>query len=146
MSYNQKYVFNRVKYHHELDPGLLENVKNILDASPIQGVVDNVIDNLVDDYNAAHDGFIRSSLVEVGIDPDALLKTAKLNAHLQMVLKNTMQELEAKKDAVDVVRCKECRYWGCVTFGDTCRKLSGIQTRICTQPNDFCSFGERKEE
>ena len=142
MNYNPKYVFNRVKYRSELDPGLLENAKNILDASPIQGVVDTI----VNDYNAAHDGFIRSSLVEVGIDPEALLKTAKLNARLQMVLKNTMQELDAKKNAVDVVRCKECRYWGCVTFGDTCRKLSGIQTRICTKPNDFCSFGERKEE
>ena len=39
-------------------------------------------------------------------------------------------------DAVEVVRCKDCRYWN---NGD-CYRLE------LSRPDDFCSYGERKEE
>ena len=39
-------------------------------------------------------------------------------------------------DAVEVVRCKDCKYWN---NGD-CYRLE------LSRPDDFCSYGERKEE
>ena len=38
-------------------------------------------------------------------------------------------------DAVEVVRCKDCKYWN---NGD-CYRLE------LSRPDDFCSYGERKE-
>lgn len=50
-------------------------------------------------------------------------------------------------DAVEVVRCRDCKQWGDVTFGNVCRRwsapLAGMKN--CTKPDDFCSCGERKE-
>ena len=43
-----------------------------------------------------------------------------------------------------IVRCKECRHWGGVTFGYICRRFSGSYIRNETRENDFCSYGERK--
>ena len=52
-------------------------------------------------------------------------------------------------DAVPVVRCRECKYWG----QDVC-SCSGDDESFCTNPDgldnyahpdDFCSYGERKE-
>ena len=49
-------------------------------------------------------------------------------------------------DAVEVVRCKECKY------GDTGTDEEGNKFWKClgvhyggTKPDDFCSYGERKE-
>lgn len=39
-------------------------------------------------------------------------------------------------DAVEVVRCKDCKYWN---NGD-CYRLE------LSRPDDFCSYGEKKEE
>ena len=46
-------------------------------------------------------------------------------------------------DAVPVVRCKDCKHWdsesdlpGCVN------EFNGL---VCSRPDDFCSYGERKE-
>lgn len=50
-----------------------------------------------------------------------------------------------EKDLVEVVRCKDCIHWGGVTYGFVCRKLSGIETKICMGADHFCSYGERKE-
>ena len=61
-------------------------------------------------------------------------------------------------DAVPVVRCRECKYWGDedgklqdsdgVLFA-RCKVhnylIDGRHTGWCTTENDFCSFGERKE-
>lgn len=46
-------------------------------------------------------------------------------------------------DAVEVVRCKDCKCWGGVVFGYRCRKRSCMNTQIQTSENDFCSYGER---
>jgi hypothetical protein len=50
-------------------------------------------------------------------------------------------------DVVEVVRCKNCIHWGGVTFGNICRRwsapLAGMKN--CTQPDDFCSCGERRD-
>lgn len=38
-------------------------------------------------------------------------------------------------DAVEVVRCRDCKHWN---YGD-CYRLE------LSMPDDFCSYGERKE-
>lgn len=48
-------------------------------------------------------------------------------------------------DVVEVVRCKDCKHWGGVTFGYICRRFSGTYIRNETRECDFCSFGERKD-
>ena len=48
-------------------------------------------------------------------------------------------------DVVEVVRCKDCKHWGGVTYGFACRKFSGIETKICMGADHYCSYGERKE-
>ena len=61
-------------------------------------------------------------------------------------------------DAVEVVRCRECKYWGDedgklqdsdgVLFA-RCKVhnylIDGRHTGWCPTENDFCSYGERKE-
>lgn len=61
-------------------------------------------------------------------------------------------------DAVEVVRCRECKYWGDedgklqdsdgVLFA-RCKihnyLIDGRHTGWCPTENDFCSYGERKE-
>ena len=61
-------------------------------------------------------------------------------------------------DAVPVVRCRECKYWGDedgklqdsdgVLFA-RCKVhnylIDGRHTGWCPTENDFCSYGERKE-
>ena len=50
-------------------------------------------------------------------------------------------------DAVEVVRCKDCKRWGGVVYGGRCKQwsapLSGITHFTCA--DDFCSYGERKD-
>lgn len=48
-------------------------------------------------------------------------------------------------DFVEVGRCKDCKHWGGVTFGDVCRKYSGCDTKVCTEKDHYCSYGERRE-
>ena len=49
-------------------------------------------------------------------------------------------------DAVDVVRCKDCKHWrGTDEYGDGyCGNPDGIDN--VAHEKDFCSYGERKEE
>ena len=61
-------------------------------------------------------------------------------------------------DAVEVVRCRDCKYWGDesgklqrsdgVLFA-RCKVhnylIDGRHTGWCPTENDFCSYGERKE-
>ena len=61
-------------------------------------------------------------------------------------------------DAVPVVRCRECKYWGDEdgklqrsdgSLFARCKVhnylLDGRHTGWCPTENDFCSYGERKE-
>ena len=53
-------------------------------------------------------------------------------------------------DAVEVVRCKDCKHYelhyyvGCNKMENGCSNNKGIWTQ--TQPEDFCSYGERKDK
>ena len=50
-------------------------------------------------------------------------------------------------DVVEVVRCEKCTYWEIV---DVCKgRCNGIKNgleREYTDEDDYCSYGERKEE
>lgn len=81
-----KTAFNRVKYDKKFDPGNMANVNDILYANPMQGVMEQIQD-VIHESDLAHDNFIKECIVSVGIDPNALKETAKLNAKLQYELK-----------------------------------------------------------
>ena len=46
-------------------------------------------------------------------------------------------------DAVPVIRCKDCRYWNDDGY---CNKWDNGPGHPDMRENDFCSFGERREE
>ena len=48
-------------------------------------------------------------------------------------------------DVVEVVRCKDCAYYGGITFGNICRRWSALNVKNCTKPDDYCSYGKRKD-
>ena len=49
-------------------------------------------------------------------------------------------------DAVPVVRCKDCKHWKFAQHinDNLCHRFDG-DPWIPTEPNDFCSYGERQE-
>lgn len=68
---------------------------------------------------------------------------------------NHLQTITKARDAVAVVRCKECKYSGMYCFGDgsngeqlACLTIEDdgfvrFATRV--DPNHFCAYGERKK-
>jgi hypothetical protein len=51
-------------------------------------------------------------------------------------------------DAVEVVRCKKCKYWERLTDGNLCGACNGQRNGLTyeyTTEDDFCSYGERRE-
>ena len=102
-SFESKFGYRRIEYNQEDESGrITEEVikeapeikqinfkkrKELLDkldqASPIQGVVQNIISEIQETDEA----FINLRIMEVGVDPDALIRTGKLNRALQDQLK-----------------------------------------------------------
>lgn len=72
----------------------------------------------------------------------------------------TQTWLERKKpkekntpDLVEVVRCKDCKHWKNTSYDTVtedhwgeCRKPLGDYRYCETAENDYCSYGERREE
>ena len=46
-------------------------------------------------------------------------------------------------DAVPVVRCRECKYYKPGEYFSPCVLPQGLE---CAKPDDFCSYGQRKED
>ena len=78
--------------------------------------------------------------VEVLID-DLVHNRGFYPAMVASAIKNT-----PTADVVEVVRCKDCKYWGGITYGFVCRNFSGIDTKICMGADHYCSYGERKDD
>lgn len=97
-----KTAFNRVKYDKKIDHGNMENVNDILYANPMQGIMEQIQD-VIHESDLAHDNFIKECIVSVGIDPNALIETAKLNAKLQYELKTLRAEVELWKGRTEAV-------------------------------------------
>lgn len=91
------------------------------------------------------------------IDGDALMDEANSDGAYGYVDAKQISEAHTI-DAVEVVRCRECKYWGDedgksqgedgVLFA-RCNVhnylIDGRHTGWCPAENDFCSYGERKE-
>ena len=76
------------------------------------------------------------------IDADALLEKMKRTSRYFDVLFD-VEEMPTV-DAVEVVRCRECKY----RFGNNGHSKNGcpiIDANIWMDDDDFCSYGERKE-
>ena len=95
------------------------------------------------DANAMRDDWLENGENEYVYDTNAVLDSI---------------DSQPTVDAVPVVRCRECKYWGDedgklqrsdgVLFA-RCKVhnylLDGRHTGWCPTENDFCSYGERKE-
>jgi hypothetical protein len=83
---------------------------------------------------------------ERGVSDDGLILIPMIDAQRSIDATSTA-------DVVEVVRCKDCEYWkdtsdGTVTeahWGE-CRKPLGDYRYSETAENDYCSYGERREQ
>lgn len=86
------------------------------------------------------------------IEREAVMKTAKNGNHSDFgrsmadltSLREVLEDTPAV-DVVEVVRCKDCEHYGGITFGNICRRWSALNIKNCTKPDDYCSYGERKD-
>ncbi len=57
-------------------------------------------------------------------------------------------ENASDRDVVEVIRCRECRYWGGEYADNECSLITEMAVPkywLKTQPEDYCSSGERRE-
>lgn len=77
------------------------------------------------------------------IDADKLQEAFK---ELHGGKRSLLIDTEPTADVVEVVRCKDCKFYEIYpngANGDCINKIDAFNTFY---PNDFCSFGERKDE
>lgn len=91
------------------------------------------------------------------IDKEAIVKFPTIEELAKEIAKKAMDEYEyngktlrqwadmlSKGDAVEVVRCKDCKHYNPC---GVCDFISyGGQFGWTTKDDDFCSYGERKEQ
>lgn len=82
------------------------------------------------------------------VDADEMFKYGTFVCHNECDLKLVANIIEMIQeaptiDAVPVVRCGECRYWD---EDGRCEPPKNGLIREYTEPNDFCSYGERRDE
>jgi hypothetical protein len=84
------------------------------------------------------------------INADALISILNAKADMAMGTPKVvffsvakMVELLPTADVVEVVRCKECKH--CLTDDNTmyCERATGLDQIL---PNDYCSYGVRREK
>lgn len=92
------------------------------------------------------------------IDKNKFLKDIILQFHCVPCISNdcydgvnikTVLDLQPTVDVVEVVRCKDCKKWNanhiCNEFIANQKLQGGGRAVFITEPDDFCSFGIRKE-
>lgn len=84
------------------------------------------------------------------VDVNALLEKMK-NTSRYFDIKFDIEEAPTV-DAVAVVRCKDCKHYRnhphglCYAWTEPCTNERGYKGEVhCTEPDDFCSYGERKD-
>lgn len=89
------------------------------------------------------------------IDADALLEFAK-NRYYKTIIPSDIVAFPTI-DAVEVVRCRDCKHWHEETswctihshfvdaYGMACHPWESADWKML-QDNDFCSYGERRTE
>ena len=75
------------------------------------------------------------------IDADAFLEKMKRTSRYFGVVFD-VEEMPTV-DAVEVVRCRECKH--CDPENHHCDHHMGTAAPLRRKPDDFCSYGERKE-
>ena len=87
-------------------------------------------------YKKGFEDAKRAFLIEYARESENMLKR---NAQLEVIL-NAYRAISA--DAVEVVRCKDCKYWhGNTEFCDIWSHLNIAQRTLA---DDYCSRGERR--
>ncbi len=66
---------------------------DLLELSPVQGIS---IREIIPEITEENEKYIRKQCLEVNVDPDALLKTAQLNAKLQEALRAVLGQFEGR--------------------------------------------------
>ena len=81
------------------------------------------------------------------LEDESPLYTKEQNELINMGLKIAMKDVKYSHaaDVVEVIRCKDCAHYGGITFGNICRRWSGLNVKNCTKPDDYCSYGIRKD-
>lgn len=72
---------------------------------------------------------------------DALLKQP--NTPTPSVIRRVLRQVP-EVDAVEVVRCKDCEHWNEDDDVGYCNNPDGLDNYA--KPDDFCSYGERRED
>lgn len=83
-----------------------------------------------------------------------LIDYVRMAEHNQDVAEEALrQQAENVKDWEPVVRCKNCRWWkninaanGCGLCKHSVFTLEDDTIDPLTEPNDFCSYGERRND
>lgn len=83
------------------------------------------------------------------IDRNAMLKTLENSGVLGAFAKYLIEKQPAV-DAVEVVRCKDCKHYRnspnglCYLHTEPCDNANGYKGEaVCVEENSFCSYGER---
>lgn len=74
------------------------------------------------------------------IDADTLIDSLNIRSATYNCIINKCIEDAPTIDAVEVVRCKDCKYW--------VESFKGCKRNPCVEAwhrHDFCSYGERRE-
>lgn len=76
-----------------------------------------------------------------------------MNKTREIIVTQTFNEMGVQIDlkTAPLVRCKDCEFWDKdedVLDGGICGEWSDFEDSIIsyTKPDDYCSFGERKEQ
>ena len=79
------------------------------------------------------------------IDREDLLKNLKRFApeHLTPLIVMLIEK-QPTADVVEVIRCKDCKHYKKINYDDISQNTCEITTKR-QQPDDYCSYGERKE-
>ena len=76
------------------------------------------------------------------IDADAIAEQIKdLLLPTSLMLNDIAQRKIENAPSIDIVRCKECKYW----HNKLCATWSQFRT-IETEADDFCSYGDKRDD
>ena len=109
--------------------------------SPIKLIVEDIRNQIVEQQEDAAYQAVLHYIPD--IDKAELLRALQYDR--DQYAKGYADGKQAVRDGL--LRCKDCTHWGGVVFGNVCRRwsapLAGMKN--CTGPDDFCSYGERKD-
>ena len=61
-------------------------------------------------------------------------------------IEELLAEVPTVEDAVEVVRCKDCKHWGTGCAGETDRIKECEYAHYVVGANGYCVYGERRED